>query len=300
MSKRECLSGSSPLNKKICDLNCNDSDEDMFASSSEQNDLIPASASPVLLESSSACFKNLSLPILSPLSHEDNQAFEAVFSDNLISMDSNDDCIPLLEPALETITDPHDFIAKAIIHSTERWGIETTVEALLNNKELKQTVVTELHRRSHNQLKSSLSKSLLCSDKQKKNRNFLLSVTPKSICEEFKTNAPDAFNLLFFGLMGVNDVESMEDNSFLMNRVALMYSTIANQINRKATGYAMVQTSAARDGGLREDSLKLIENFCYPTTMQRYDRKTLAKDWDKELKVAMEEERQHFLALDQG
>ena len=198
MSKREYLSGNSPPNKKICDLNCNDSDEDMFASASEQNDLIPASASPVLLESS-ACITNLSLPILSPLFHEDNQD-EAVFSDNLIGMDLNDDYSPLLEPALETITDPHDFIAKAIIHSTERWGIETTVEALLNNQELKQTVVTELHRRSHHQLKSSLSKSLLCSDKKKKDRNYLLSVTPKTICEEFKTNAPDAFNLLFLGL----------------------------------------------------------------------------------------------------
>ena len=293
-----------------------------------QGELLPASASPVLLESSLASFMNLSLPepasvspvLLEPLSaslsnlsapvldslpfpicdEEESQVFATLTPDNISTKDTNDEYSPLQEPVLDSISDPHEFIKRAITHSAERWGLETTVEALLSNNELKRMIVEDLHQKSHKQFKSSLPKSHLCSDKKKRDRNYLLSVTPRSVCEVFKTNAPDAFNLLVSGLMGVNDVETLNDNNFQMNRVALILSTVANQIDRNATRYSMVQTSAARDGGLREDSLKLFANFCYPTTMQSYDRRTLAKDWDRDLKEAMEEERQHFLALDEG
>ena len=81
--------------------------------------------------------------------------------------------------------------------------------------------------------------------------------------------APSAFNLVVHGLMGINDEAIVFEKSFLKNIVALVLSTIAKQLNRKATGYAMALTAAARDGGLREDSLKLMVNFCHLRTVQK-------------------------------
>ena len=62
----------------------------------------------------------------------------------------------------------------------------------------------------------------------------------------------------------------------------------------------MVLTAAARDGGLREDSLKLFVFLVHPSTMQRYDRHVLAKDWDQARKKALETEKLHFLAIQSG
>ena len=79
-----------------------------------------------------------------------------------------------------------------------------------------------------------------------------------------------------------------------MNNVALVYSNVAKLMNRRATGYAYLLTTAARDGGMREDSIKIFPMFVHPRSSQVYDRKVLAKDWDCELKECLEEEKRHF------
>ena len=134
-------------------------------------------------------------------------------------------------------------------------------------------------------------------DKLKSDRNYLLSINPSSMCKEFSENSPSAYQLLVQGLIGVSDMESISENKHLKNNISLIYSTLSKLVNRKATGFALVQTAAARDGGLREDSIKLFSNFCHPRTMQRYDSEVLAKNWDKELKKTLANEFSHFEAL---
>ena len=55
-------------------------------------------------------------------------------------------------------------------------------------------------------------------------------------------------------------------------------------INRKATGYALLLTTAARDGGLRENTLKLHCCMVHPRTSQKYDKKVRGEGWDNQLK----------------
>ena len=49
-----------------------------------------------------------------------------------------------------------------------------------------------------------------------------------------------------------------------------MYSTVSKIINRKATGYALLMTTAVRDGGLREDTIKLFSMLVHPRTSKKY------------------------------
>jgi hypothetical protein len=58
-----------------------------------------------------------------------------------------------------------------------------------------------------------------------------------------------------------------------------------------------LMTSAVRDGGLREDSIKLFSMLVHPRTSQKYDREVLAKGWDQPLEAALNSEREHFKKL---
>ena len=87
------------------------------------------------------------------------------------------------------------------------------------------------------------------------------------------------------------------ESEYLMNTVALLYSVAAKLANRQATGYAILQTTAARDGGMREDTIKLMCNMVHPRTSQKYDKKTLAKDWNLDVQNCMENELAHFEAI---
>ena len=55
-----------------------------------------------------------------------------------------------------------------------------------------------------------------------------------------------------------------------------MLGTIAKAVNKKASGYGLFLTTAARDGGLREDSLGLLACLVHSRTSQKYDKKILA------------------------
>ena len=84
-------------------------------------------------------------------------------------------------------------------------------------------------------------------------------------------------------MLGVTDPDSLPDSQHLSNVLAMLYSTISKTINRKASGYGLLMTAVARDGGMREDSMKLLSNLCHPRTAQKYDTEVLGKDWDSNL-----------------
>ena len=188
-------------------------------------------------------------------------------------------------------------MATVLAASKSDLGVSVTAKTVFEDVELKQAILKMILSSAHQELKKSLKESQLCKDKEKSTRDYLLSITPASLCLEFRENSPQAFQLLVGGLIGVNDLEAIPENKHLSNNIALLYSTISKLNNRKATGYAMVQTAAVRDGGLREDSIKLFSNFCHPRTMQKYDKEVLAKDWDSKLKIALGEEANHFEEL---
>ena len=72
-------------------------------------------------------------------------------------------------------------------------GITQSAETVLNNDNLKKEILRILLLQSHQSLKTSLKKSQLCADK--KERSYLLTLTPKSLCEEFRMKASPSFLL---------------------------------------------------------------------------------------------------------
>ena len=174
-------------------------------------------------------------------------------------------------------------------------SIKDTAETILANSALKDEIVKIIQQESHNSLKSSLKDSLLCANKN--NRQYLLSLTPRNLVQEFKTNSSAAFLLLVQGLLGISDPEEVFENQYLLNNICFVYSSISKVINRKATGYALLMTTAVRDGGLREDSIKLFSMLVHPRTSQKYDKDVLADGWDQPLNEALAVEREHFQKL---
>ena len=186
--------------------------------------------------------------------------------------------------------DPEELFSSAVQSSIEDLGTVRTAEIILGNVDLRDTLIDMIHSDAHHQLKSFLKSSILC--KSKKDKNYLLELTPEYLCNEMMENAPLTFNTLS-KLLGItqNDVNESSD---IRNVVAMMFSLLARLLNRKASGYAHLLTSEARDGGLREDSIKLMANFSHPRTVQKFDKEVLAKDWDSELLEALDYERTVF------
>ena len=122
-------------------------------------------------------------------------------------------------------------------------------------------------------------------------------MTPRVICEELKANARPCFDLLINGFLGLTDPEEVFDSPHLQNNVASIISLGARLANRKSTGFALQLTTAARDGGLREDTIKLLPSLLHPRTSQKHDSTVMAKDWDASFQQCLKEERSHFEAL---
>ena len=95
----------------------------------------------------------------------------------------------------------------------------------------------------------------------------------------------------------MSDFDAISDNQHLTNIIAMVYSTVAKSMNRKATGYGLLLSTVARDGGMREDSMKIFCNLCHPRTAQKYDAEVLSKDWDAKLKAVLVEESTHLQEL---
>ena len=195
-----------------------------------------------------------------------------------------------------TFEAPKDIQLRDVLEDNiEAKGLEESAKIILAHDDLKAEILRILFKDSHENLKYSLRQSQLCADKN--DREYLLSLTPRNLCEEFKTNSPRAFLLLVQGLLGISNPEDIFESQFLLNNVCFMYSTVSKIINRKATGYALLMTTAVRDGGLREDTIKLFSMLVHPRTSQKYDKDVLAKGWDQPLKTKLQSEREHFRKL---
>ena len=173
-------------------------------------------------------------------------------------------------------------------------GVNEAATAILENQELKAEITKRIFSSSHKSLKSALKDSRLTADK--KDRAYLLTLSPRSLCDEFQSHSNPAFKLLVHGLLGISEEDQLFNSQFLINNVCSLYSTISKILNRQATGYALLLTTCARDGGLREDSIRLFASLVHPRTSQKYDKSVLCNGWDTKLKENLEREKSHFIA----
>ena len=312
MSKRGSKSGDSPIPKCQKLIGSQKSEDSLSLSgepdftflqeSSQGNKLADSEDFSFLGSPSTPASSVSSLPFPPPNSHTS----ESDSSCPLLSQPENsqsETSSTLVSSQFEYLNN-HPFASKSnptpsleniLIQKITSEGMSSTANTILENRDLKDEIISILCQQSHKSIKENLKKSQLCADKT--DRNILLSLTPSSLCQEFKENSPPAFLLLVKGLLGISDPEVVFDSQFLLNNVCLLYSTISKAINRKATAYALLMTTAARDGGLREDSIKLFSMLVHPRTSQKYDKEVLAKGWDKPLKAALETEKEHFSKL---
>ena len=158
--------------------------------------------------------------------------------------------------------------------------------------DIKHEILKMLYSNVHNQFKTSLKKSKLITTK--KDRKYLLKLNPTDLCQEFNDNANLAFQFVTKGLLGLTNEQAIFESQFLLNKICLLFSILAQSVNKKATAYALLLTTAVRHGGLREDSLKLLACLVHPRTSQKYDKSVLARNWDKPLNDALKKEKDHF------
>ena len=231
-----------------------------------------------------------SLPASAPIWPNIDQGFN---SDNMTSLPSITD----YQEDLVDIQGDNDgeAFASALAAAKEGLGVADTARMILDDCDLKDEITALLHNDTHKQLKESLKHSILTASN--KDRRNLLSLTPRVLCEELRDFAPQAYQTLVMGLLSVTDPDTLPDSQHLSNVVAMLYSTISKTINRKASGYGLLMTAVARDGGMREDSMKLLSNLCHPRTAQKYDTEVLGKDWDSNLQNVLETESLRFNEL---
>ena len=217
--------------------------------------------------------------------------FEPSFLAGILRESDDGDLIPTEEVIYESTA---QCLKSSLSKHIEAVGISAAVSLLLGNEEIKEEVSKVIFSDSHASLKNSLkgSKSKLTSSK--KDRNYLLSLSPRNLCEEFSEHSGAAFNLVIQGLLGISDPATVFESQHLLNILTLIYSTVAKTINRQATGYALLLTTAARDGGLREDSLSIFSCLVHPSTSQKYDKAVLSEGWDSKLRNELEKEMEHF------
>ena len=205
------------------------------------------------------------------------------------------DSLPFPNVLEEPPRNSEDFLSSALLSAHEALGSKKVAAIILDSDDLKEEITKLILAKSHDELKMSLKDSVLTADK--KDRKYLLSLSPETLCNEMKESAPQAYKLLTLGMFGIADQDVVLDNQHLMNNVCMIYSTVAKTVNRKASGYGLLLSAMARDGGLREDSLKIFSNFCHPRTVQKYDWEVLAKGWETELQDALEQESARFQEL---
>ena len=196
----------------------------------------------------------------------------------------------------ETSKCDSDQLYDTLMSAKETLGTYQIAEIILNDKDLRPEILKSILDSANKQMREALKKSILTSPK-KNQREYLLSLTPSVLCEEMKTSSSESFEILL-GLLGGVNPDSLSDSQYLKNLLAHMYSIVAKHINRKATGFALHQTSNARDGGMREDTIKLNPNFVHPRTVQNYDKKVLAKNWNENLLTNLSNEADWYLKLE--
>ena len=173
-------------------------------------------------------------------------------------------------------------------------NMENVAKLILEENALMKEILKQLGQNSKSDLKLSLKRSKLKVDKN--DRNYLLSLNPHDLCREFQEGCQEGFGIVTQVLFGIENPEQVFQNQHVMNNLCLIYSTIARMHNRHASGYALYLGAVARDGGLREESLKLFPQFCHPRTLQKYDH-VLAKHSKTPLEEKLKDEKQHLDAL---
>ena len=303
MSKRSSLGGDSPIQKTLKTTSSQKSDDINLSSGhlSESHSSDPPdfyfgdgiSSSPLTQRSQSVSW---SLPQSLGQGSPDCPDLSGYHppSSVLRSLSSSSSSSGEERPGIRTAP-THETFQEALTEYIAMNGVDAAAKTILENTDLKNEIIKNICRESHDSLKSKLKDSKLCADK--KSRNFLLTLTPSSLCQEFQSQSPPAFLLLVQGLLGISDPDTIFESQHLLNNVCFLYSTISKTMNRKATGYALLMTTTARDGGLREDSIKTFSMFVHPRTSQKYDREVLSKGWDKPLEETLVAEKEHFVKL---
>ena len=239
----------------------------------------------------SLCALDSSLPSVGTSESQEEVLVErAVFSDNVDDVEAGTplllcDDIDVFDcfsdgKVSDSGTSEIDQLNKALAAVKDAIGSKCVAETILGHADLREEIMSSIIRNAHLQLKNSLPKSILKIDRS--NREYLLSLTPEKICKELRDSSPDVFSILV-GLLGIRDTSTIMEKQTILNVLALIHSTISKVVNEKACGFALAQASNARDGGMREDSIKLCANYVHPRTIQKYEKYVLAKDWNAKL-----------------
>ena len=312
--KRSSDGGSSPLYKlrlisdsapSSQELDFNALSQHSISTQSEDFEgIIPSSSPANLLSDFSSSSSTNSLPCIdSPVSSSSFAQSPGYISDSSDSfdehvgsaeeMDPPDSCWHnnfLGEVASTEVEEEHQKAFRDLIDTV---GPAKAALAVLDNEDVRDEITKLIFSRSHTSMKESLKHSKLAANK--KDRQYLLSLTPTSLCEEFRDLCNPAFELLVRGLLGLSEPEDIFTSPHLLNTVSLLYSTVAKTTNRQASGYALLLAAAARDGGLREDTIRIFSScMVHPRTSQKYDKSVLSVGWNTNLKDSQEEERRHF------
>ena len=202
-----------------------------------QSDL--TQSSPVLINTQSECSEHSAL---------------ADYLDHNLSNEEID-----LNPSYDEINQNTDYEATDNIINYEE-----AAASLLQDSRMKDAIMKVLSQNVAAEWKTCLKVSKLTADK--KQRDYLLSINPKDLCSEFKTNCPIAYEIVISVLLGMQ-TDQVFNNQFLQNNISLLFSVLARLKNRNATGFALFMGMIARDGGLREESLKLLPGICHPRTL---------------------------------
>ena len=268
--KRKPEAGSSPETKKLDIYHGEiDSQEDMFEGMSQKSFRSSVTLPSVSPEHPFSGSSNLSLPSVSDVQItpptqdkcQDTHGYEYDFSSQSLSLPPVSDSQissntifnslpsvieepdPIFDFDIGTIfqedigSDPAKFHS-VLCEATESFGLDTVVNAILDNEAIKNALVCKILKNAHNQMKVSLKHSILRANEQKKNREYLLSITPCKLCQELEELCPE-FSTLLLGLLGVKDMSVVLESQHLMNITALLFSIFARNMNQQASGYAI-------------------------------------------------------------
>ena len=205
------------------------------------------------------------------------------------------------DPDLEDEIDLKTIFPKQSLGAlVEAKGVVATAKSILKNEELSKEVIKQYFESSHQKFKQALKTSILSSKKKNKDREYLLNLAPFELCKEFQQSSGDAFDCLVRGCLGFKNVESLFESKQMVNTVSLLYGTMAKAVNHLASGYCLLMATAAKDAGMREDSMKLFPCFVHPRTVQKHMNQVMSKGWDSELVESLKKEKQHYEKLSQA
>ena len=101
----------------------------------------------------------------------------------------------LLNPTTETSS-----LELVLEKCIENEGVLNTATTILQNVDLKRELLSQLCKEAQSEFKSSLSSSKLTTSRR--DRAYLLELTPRGLCEELQQNSPLCFSLLVEGFFG--------------------------------------------------------------------------------------------------